>query len=91
MQNLIEQDNKRYISSEVHFYTADDIAEMTGWGKKTVLKMFREPDFPSLNYGKAFIVEAHALIEYFSVKRGRYSDLEWARGELSDELKKRVG
>ena len=69
----------QYISSEVHFYTVADVAAMTGWGENVVLKMFKDPDFPSVDYGKAMVVESHGLIEYFATKRTR------------DELKTRIG
>ena len=40
---------------------------MTGWSRKTILKMFNsDPDFKGRNNGKSWIIEAHALIEYFS-------------------------
>lgn len=92
MNTQIKQmDSKRYISSEVRFYTVEDVMKMTGWGKKVVLRIFNDPEFPSANFGRAFLVEAHALIEYFSVKRTKTGDYHWKKGELSDELRKRVG
>ena len=91
MDMQMDLGNKRYISSEVRFYTVDDIMELTGWGKKKVLMLFKDPEFPSAIYGKRMIVEAHALIDFFSVKRGKENSDHWTRGELSNELRKRVG
>ena len=45
-----------HISSEVRFYTVSDVMEMTSWSKKVVLRLFNDPDFPSLDYGKAKLV-----------------------------------
>ena len=91
MNIYMESSSKRYISSEVRFYTVDDIMSLTGWGKKKVLTLFKDPEFPSAIYGKKMIVEAHALIDFFSVKRGKEGNDHWTRGELSNELKKRIG
>ena len=68
MDMQMNMSNKGFISSEVRFYTVDDIMELTGWGKKKVLMLFKDPEFPSANYGKRMLVEAHALIDFFSVK-----------------------
>ena len=65
------------ISSEVRLYSIDDLTEMSGWSRKTVAKMFSDPSFPSLDYGRTKLVEAHALIEYFSVKHERERDRFW--------------
>ena len=66
-----------YISSEVRFYSIEDISEMTGWSHNTVGKLFSDPKFPSSDFGRKKIVEAHALIEYFSVKHERERDRFW--------------
>ena len=55
-----------YVSSEVRFYTITDLEEMLGWSKRTVQKLFNDPKFPSSDFGKFKVVEAHALIDYFS-------------------------
>ena len=91
MNAQVEQTNRHYISSEVRFYSITDIMEMTGWGERAVQNMFKDPDFPAVDFGKTKIVEAHALIDYFSVRRTKENEQHWMRGELSDELKKRVG
>lgn len=66
---LSNQSNQRLLSPEVIFYTIADIQERTHWSEATVQKMFNDPSFPSANFGRTKIVEAHALINYFSGKR----------------------
>ena len=66
-----------YISSEVSFYSVKDLQEMTGWSHATVEKLFSDPKFPSSNFGRRQVIEAHALIEYFSVKHERERDRFW--------------
>ena len=66
-----------YVSSDIQFYTVDDLIEMLGWGEATVQKLFNAPDFPSVDYGKTKVVEKHALIEYFSKKRLKNSEPYW--------------
>ena len=66
-----------YISSEVRFYSMKDIQEMTGWSHGTVEELFRDPKFPSADFGRKQVVEAHALIEYFSVKHEKARDRYW--------------
>lgn len=68
---------KVYISSEVRFYTIADLKKMLGWSENTVQKLFNDPKFPSTDFGKAKIVEAHALIDYFSKKHERERDRYW--------------
>ena len=78
------RDNARqpFLSSEVRFYGVDDLVEMLGWSRHTVLKLFNDPEFPASDFGKAKIVEAHALIEYFSVRRCRDTDRHWSGQEV---------
>ena len=65
------------ISSEVRLYSIDDIVEMSGWSVKTIKKIFNDPSFPSLDYGKAKLVEAHALIAFLSVKHEKEWEPYW--------------
>lgn len=65
------------ISSEVIMYSIKDVVEMTGWSKKIVQKLFNDPEFPSVDYGKAKMVECHALINYFSIRRERDQYMYW--------------
>lgn len=69
--------NKTYISSEVRFYTVKDLQEMLGWSMNTVLKLFNDPEFPSVDFGKTKVVEAHALINFFSMKREKEKERYW--------------
>ena len=41
---------RRYSSSEVRFYTIDQLKEMLGWSESTVQKLFNDPLFPSSDY-----------------------------------------
>jgi len=80
----------QYLSSDVRFYKVEDLIEMTGWSEKTVLKLFADPEFPSADFGRTKVVEAHALIEYFSRKRTKKQETHWTKGDLKDELRKRL-
>ena len=66
-----------YISSEPRFYKIKDIQEMTGWSENVVQKLFNDPNFPAANYGKAKVVEAHALIQFFSVRHEKERERCW--------------
>ncbi len=65
------------LSSEVKFYTIADLIKMTGWSEMTVQKLFNDPKFPSSDFGKLKVIEAHALIEYFSKKHTKKNDKYW--------------
>lgn len=67
------------ISSEVIMYSIDDVMKITGWSKAIVQRLFRNPAFPSIDFGKQKLVEAHALIEYMSVKHEREKDPYWRK------------
>ena len=54
--------SRQYISSEVRFYTITDLQEMLGWSPATIHKLFNDPKFPAIDYGKRKFVENHALI-----------------------------
>lgn len=69
--------NRKYISSEVKFYTIDELVKMSGWSENTVQKLFNDPKFPSANYGRLKIVEAHALIDFFSQKHIKENERYW--------------
>jgi len=68
---------KYYVASDVLFYTIEQVSEMTGWSGATVHKLFNSPDFPSVDYGKSKLVEAHALLDYFSRKRVKSEEPYW--------------
>ena len=63
--NLAEA--SRPIICDIEFFNVEQLVEMTGWSRKTILNMFNnDPEFKGRNNGKSWIIEAHALIEYFS-------------------------
>ena len=61
-----ERQKQTYMSSEVEFYTISDLKNMLGWSENTVQKLFNDPKFPSSDFGRIKVVEAPALIDYFS-------------------------
>lgn len=70
--------NKLYISSEVKFYTISNLVDMLGWSEMTVQKLFNDPKFPAANYGRCKVVEAHALIDFFSKRHDKEMERYWA-------------
>lgn len=65
------------LSCEVKFYSIADIQKMTGWSEKTVQKLFNDPEFPATDLGRNKLVEAHALINYFSKRRSKNTNRYW--------------
>ncbi len=65
------------VSEEVRFYTMADLQKMLNWCEPTVRKLFNDPHFPSVDFGRNKVVEAHALIEYFSRKHEKENELYW--------------
>ena len=81
-----ENKNERYavkelsvdeIPAEIRFFTISDLQEMLGWSETTVQKLFKDPNFPSSDFGKSKVVEAHALIDYFSTKHVKKRERYW--------------
>ena len=72
-----ERQKQTYISSEVKFYTISDLKNMLGWSENTVQKLFNDPKFPSSDFGRIKVVEAHALIDYFSKIHLKQNDGYW--------------
>ncbi|MBQ3369560.1 MAG: hypothetical protein IJH64_12505 [Oscillospiraceae bacterium] len=68
---------RSHISSEVRFYTIADLTKMLGWSHNTVEKLFNDPMFPASNFGRNKVVEAHALIEYFSKRHDKENEYYW--------------
>lgn len=68
---------KIYVSSEVILYFIEDIRLMSGWSETTVQKLFNDPKFPAIDYGKRKLVENHALMQYFSIRREKARDTYW--------------
>ena len=50
---------------------------MSGWSEKIVQKLFNDPKFPAIDYGKRKLVENHALMQYFSIRREKARDTYW--------------
>ena len=78
MDTNTERIKKQYISSEVRFYTIADLKKMLGWSENTVQKLFNDPKFPSSDFGRIKVVEAHALIDFFSKRHEKSKDRYWA-------------
>ena len=68
---------RAYISSEPLFYKIKDIQQMTGWSENIVQKLFNGPNFPAANYGRTKVVEAHALIQFFSKRHEKERERYW--------------
>ena len=65
------------LCDEVRFYTINELIPMLGWSLATVQKLFNDPKFPAVDFGKNKVVEKHALIGYFSVRREKRYDNYW--------------
>ena len=75
-KNITEYKSEE-IPVEIKFYTIADLQEMLGWSEMTVQKLFKDPNFPSADFGKSKVVEAHALIDYFSTKHVKKRERYW--------------
>ena len=64
-------------TQDVKFFTIGDLVTLLGWSEATVQKLFNDPKFPSVDFGKQKVVEKHALIRYFSVRREKKYDNYW--------------
>ena len=90
MEMLNQEITRRYISSDVRFYTVAELTELLGWGEPTVQKLFNDPKFPAADFGKQKVVEAHALIEYFSTRHTKKHDRHWNGKGVRTDARKRV-
>jgi hypothetical protein len=68
---------KIYVSSEVILYSIEDMVNMTRWSETTVQKLFNDPMFPAIDYGKRKLVENHALMQFLSVRREKAKNKLW--------------
>ena len=73
----ISEPGQTILSSEVILYSIEDIRQMSGWSLTTVQKLFMHPGFPAIDFGKKKVVENHALIQFFSVRREKARDRFW--------------
>lgn len=76
-----------YVSSEVILYSIKDIVEMSGWSETTVQKLFNDPSFPSIDYGKIKLVENHALMQFLSIRHEKKCDRYWRDGVAGNRRK----
>ena len=76
-----------YVSSEVILYSIDDIKRMTGWSATTVQKLFNDPRFPAIDYGKQKLVENHALMQYMSIRHEKARDRYWNNNDTGKRKK----
>ena len=65
------------LACDVKFYSIPELQKMTGWSEKTVQKLFNDPEFPATDLGRNKLVEAHALINYFSKRRSKNTNRYW--------------
>ena len=60
-----------YISGEVILYSIKDISQKTGVAYGSISRMFDAPGFASIDFGRQKLVENHALMKFFSVRRDK--------------------
>ena len=72
-------DNNIDTEDGVVFYTIADCIKILGWSKATVQKLFRDPKFPAVDFGKHKVVEANAFRQYFSVRHEKMYDNHWRK------------
>ena len=77
MFEIQAKEKRKCISSEVRFYSIQDMMEMSGWSEMIVQKLFNDPSFPATNFGRKKLVECHALIDYFSERRDKETEPYW--------------
>lgn len=79
--NMLYSNQETYgssaLSCEVKFYSIADVQELTGWSEKTIQKLFNDPSFPTTDFGRTKLVEAHALIKYFETRRTKETSRYW--------------
>lgn len=59
--------NSEIINNEC-FYTVQDVIELTGYSKPTVLGLFNMTDFPSCSLGRKKLVKKSAFWKFFDKK-----------------------
>lgn len=63
--------NAENVCNTVLMLNVDKVAEITGWNRQTVDRMFNRPDFPAQCFGKSRLVEISALKKFFEVRHDR--------------------
>ena len=61
----------------IEFLTVDEVSRILDISKKTANKLFNDPEFPATDFGRTKLVEAHALINYFSKRRCKNTNRYW--------------
>ena len=69
--------NQNNDSSPANFLTIKEVSKRTGFSVKQTRKLFNDPDFPSCDYAKSFIVEESALKAYFAKKHIKTDSPYW--------------
>lgn len=59
------------------FLTIEDVMEITGYSKTTVLKLFNMKEFPACDFGKGKIVSEEAFWNFFSERRVKADYAYW--------------
>ena len=77
LMNTPETYGSYALACDVKFYSIPELQKMTGWSEKTVQKLFNDPEFPATDFGRTKLVEAHALINYFSKRRCKNTNRYW--------------
>ena len=77
LTNYTETNGTAALSSEARFYSIPEVRKLTGWSEATVQKLFNDPSFPATDFGRSKLVEAHALINYFSKRRTKDTSRYW--------------
>jgi hypothetical protein len=50
------------------FLTPGDVCKILKIGRKKCLALFHRDDFPSFIYGKTFLIEKNAFLDFFKVR-----------------------
>lgn len=86
MNNSME---RRYMPGGAIFYTIEDVMKLTGWGEKTIQKLFNDPNFPAADYGNGWRIEAEALKKFFSVRHVKKHERHWnGKGKVNVKARK---
>lgn len=53
---------------DTELYSTDDICKILHIGKSKCLKLFHSEEFPSVHFGRKFLIAKKAFIEYINTK-----------------------
>jgi len=57
------------VKEKIRLLKVEDIEELTGWCRPTILKLMDQPEFPAIKIGKENQVEADAFKQYLMQRR----------------------